>query len=148
MDLSQGIAIAALIYALHKVRSTQLASSDLRLIVALAAFAWLNAILLRTLHHYALVAYTLDSFIASTLTQTCLTIFWTVLALTAMVWSNHASRRTAWIAGASLLGVVTAKLFLIDLSRTGTVPRIVSFLGVGFLMLVIGYYSPLPPRNR
>jgi uncharacterized membrane protein len=37
------------------------------------------------------------------------------------------------------------KLFLIDLSHIGTVPRIVSFLGVGTLMLVLGYYSPLPP---
>jgi uncharacterized membrane protein len=32
------------------------------------------------------------------------------------------------------------------LSRTGTLPRIVSFLGVGALMLVIGFFSPLPPR--
>jgi uncharacterized membrane protein len=38
-------------------------------------------------------------------------------------------------------------LFLVDLSRTGTVLRIVSFLGVGALMLVIGYLSPIPPRR-
>jgi len=34
------------------------------------------------------------------------------------------------------------------LPRLGTVPRIVSFLGIGGLMLVIGYYSPLPPAAR
>jgi uncharacterized membrane protein len=36
-------------------------------------------------------------------------------------------------------------LFLVDLSRVGTIERIVSFVGVGVLMLVIGYFSPLPP---
>jgi uncharacterized membrane protein len=46
------------------------------------------------------------------------------------------------------MAVVLVKLFLVDLARIGTVPRIVSFLGVGGLMLVIGYYSPLPPSTR
>jgi uncharacterized membrane protein len=41
--------------------------------------------------------------------------------------------------------VVVAKLFFVDLSSIGTLERIVSFLGVGMLMLVIGYVSPLPP---
>jgi len=36
-------------------------------------------------------------------------------------------------------------LFLVDLSHVGTIERIVSFVGVGLLMLVIGYFSPLPP---
>jgi uncharacterized membrane protein len=33
---------------------------------------------------------------------------------------------------------------VIDLSASGTVARIVSFIGVGALMLVIGYVAPLP----
>jgi uncharacterized membrane protein len=37
-------------------------------------------------------------------------------------------------------------LFFIDLSNVGGVERIVSFMGVGLLMLVIGYVSPVPPR--
>jgi uncharacterized membrane protein len=31
---------------------------------------------------------------------------------------------------------------------TGTVTRIVSFIGVGVLMLVIGYVAPLPARQE
>jgi uncharacterized membrane protein len=50
--------------------------------------------------------------------------------------------------GATLLGVVIAKLFLVDLSRVGSIERIVSFLGVGLLMLVLGYLAPLPPAKR
>ena len=38
------------------------------------------------------------------------------------------------------------KLFINDLGNTGTVARIVSFIGVGVLMLVIGFLSPIPPR--
>jgi hypothetical protein len=33
----------------------------------------------------------------------------------------------------------------VDLSGIGTVARIVSFMGVGGLMLLIGYLAPLPP---
>jgi uncharacterized membrane protein len=33
----------------------------------------------------------------------------------------------------------------VDLSRIGSIERIVSFVGVGLLMLVVGYFSPLPP---
>ena len=39
------------------------------------------------------------------------------------------------------------KLFVIDLGNTGTVARIISFLGVGALLLVVGYYAPAPPRE-
>ena len=56
-------------------------------------------------------------------------------------------RRMLWIAGAALMGVVVIKLFLVDLSNVGGVERIVSFIGVGMLMLLIGYLSPVPPRT-
>ena len=44
------------------------------------------------------------------------------------------------------MGVVVVKLFLVDLGNTGTLERIVSFLGVGLLLLVVGYVAPVPPR--
>jgi uncharacterized membrane protein len=45
------------------------------------------------------------------------------------------------------LTVVIAKLFLVDLSRIGSIERIVSFVGVGLLMLIVGYLSPIPPAE-
>ena len=54
--------------------------------------------------------------------------------------------RTVWLTGAGLLAMVVVKLLTVDLSGTGTVARIVSFVGVGVLLLVIGYFSPAPPR--
>jgi uncharacterized membrane protein len=56
--------------------------------------------------------------------------------------------RTAWLTGAALMAVVIGKLFLVDLSRIGSIERIISFVGVGLLMLVVGYFSPLPPPER
>ena len=35
---------------------------------------------------------------------------------------------------------------LVDLGKTGTVARIISFLGVGGLLMVVGYFAPRPPR--
>ena len=55
--------------------------------------------------------------------------------------------RPLWITGALLMAVVVAKLFMVDLSGVGTVERIVSFIGVGLLMLLVGYLSPVPPRR-
>jgi uncharacterized membrane protein len=116
--------------------------------LAMLAFIWLNALLLRTLHQWFGVAFNLEDLMASTLVQTCLSLFWTVLALTAMLIAARKRERIVWLVGAALLGVVIAKLFLIDLSRIGSVERIISFVGVGMLMLVVGYFSPLPPARE
>jgi uncharacterized membrane protein len=120
----------------------------LALTTAAAAFVWINAVLLRTLHHWADVPFDSSAMLASTLVQTSLSIFWTLLALTTMLLATRRTSRFAWLAGAALLAVVVVKLFLVDLSRVGTVERIVSFVAVGVLMLVIGYFSPLPPAER
>ena len=39
-------------------------------------------------------------------------------------------------------------IMIVDLSGTGSVTRIVSFIGVGVLMLVIGYIAPLPGKLK
>ena len=110
-------------------------------------FVWLNAALLRTLHHWAGVPYELDALLRSTLVQTSLSIFWTLLALAAMVLATRRIARPLWFVGAALMAVVVFKLFIVDLSRIGSVERIVSFIAVGLLMLVIGYFAPLPPSQ-
>jgi uncharacterized membrane protein len=84
----------------------------------------------------------------STLVQTSLTISYAVLCLNTMLVATRKSARVVWLTGAGLLAVVVVKLFLIDLSHIGTIERIVSFVGVGLLMLIIGYFSPLPPAGR
>jgi uncharacterized membrane protein len=78
--------------------------------------------------------------------QASLSVVWSVAALLVMSAGWRWGRRPAWFAGAGLMAVVVGKLFLVDLSGSGTVARIVSFLGAGLLMLVVGYLCPLPPK--
>lgn len=118
--------------------------------VALAAtvFYWLNGVLLRTLHHWAGVPFDFDAMMHSTLVQASLSLFWAAIALALMLFATRQHLRTLWLVGGGLLAGVVAKLFLIDLSRAGTIERIVSFIGVGILLLVIGYFSPVPPKRE
>jgi uncharacterized membrane protein len=111
-------------------------------------FLWLNAAVLRTIHHWFGVGWSLAAMWESTLVQAVVSILWTVIALGTMVVANRRAARTGWIAGAVLLAVVVAKLFLVDLSRIGGIERIVSFIGVGLLLLLIGYLAPVPPRRK
>jgi uncharacterized membrane protein len=64
-----------------------------------------------------------------------------------MVMATRTQLRPLWLTGAGLMAVVVVKLFFVDLSNVGGVERIVSFIGVGLLMLVVGYFSPVPPAS-
>jgi uncharacterized membrane protein len=146
-----GHALAAL-YALTLWRTGVVSARPLAVVLAGTGFVWLDAMLVRTLHHWADTPMWLDGALHASLVQTGLTILWTTLALLAMLYATRRAppdlARRVWIAGAALLAVVVAKLFFVDLSSIGTLERIVSFLGVGLLMLVIGYVSPMPPAAR
>ncbi|PYN03232.1 MAG: DUF2339 domain-containing protein, partial [Candidatus Rokuibacteriota bacterium] len=116
-------------------------------VLAALVFVWVNAVLLRTLHHWGGVPFSLEAMLRSDVVQTAFSILWTLVALASMGLATRRRLRAAWIAGAVLMAVVVVKLFMIDLSNVGTIQRIVSFVGVGVLMLVLGYFSPVPPRS-
>jgi uncharacterized membrane protein len=102
---------------------------------------------LRTLHHWAGVPFQLDEMMRSMVVQASFSIFWSLLSLCTMLIATRRGVRPLWLTGAGLMAVVVVKLFFIDLSNVGGIERIVSFIGVGLLMLVIGYISPVPPAN-
>jgi len=52
-----------------------------------------------------------------------------------------------WFMGIGLLGIIVIKLVLVDLSQTEAIWRVISFLGAGSLILLIGYLAPLPPAR-
>lgn len=108
------------------------------------AFLWLNGMLIRSFHHWGGVPYHVDGWLESRGVQTGLALLWSTLALVLMLLGTRRHQRMPWLAGAVLLGGVVLKLMLFDLQGSGTVLRIVSFIGVGVLMLVIGYVAPLP----
>ena len=109
------------------------------------SFVWATTILLRSVHHFGGVPWNIDTLLSSNLVQASLSIFWSVLALILMSAAHIKSLRGVWKAGAVLISIVVVKLFLVDLSSQGTLARIAAFLGVGVLMLCIGYFAPIPP---
>ena len=111
-------------------------------------FVWLNAMLIRAFHHFGGVPFRFDAWTQSLAVHTGITLLWTVTALVLMWLSAQRALRLPWMVGAALLGAVVLKLLLVDLSGSGTVTRIVSFIGVGVLMLVIGYVAPLPSSSK
>jgi uncharacterized membrane protein len=154
VDLTLGL-IAAALFGWARAFSRD--GSDLQALVpsefligvpAALAFLWVNAIALRSVHYWFGVAWSGEALWHSTLVQAVLSILWTMIALATMLAANRAAARAGWIAGAALLAVVVVKLFAVDLSRIGSVERIVSFIGVGLLLLLIGYLAPVPPRQR
>ena len=123
-------------------------NKTIRIVAGLTLFVWLNAILLRTIHHWFAIPYYPDPLWESRLVQASLSIFWTVLAFVLMLIARRRKERLMWAIGAGLLGVVVAKLFLADLSNLSGIVRIVAFLGVGLLMVLMGYFVPMPPKSE
>jgi len=101
----------------------------------------------RIVHHTTGVAWHPDALMNSVGVQSTLSIYWAILGLSGMVIGTKRLRRSIWMMGAGLMVIVVLKLFVIDLGNTGTVARIISFLGVGVMLLVVGYFSPVPPRQ-
>jgi uncharacterized membrane protein len=113
---------------------------------ALICFAWANFVLLRTAAHFLHIPYHADALYASQFVQAMLSLVWSVTALVLMRLAAQQQMRRNWIVGAVLLGAVVGKLFLVDLSSVGSMARIVSFVGVGLLMVLIGYLAPFPTQ--
>lgn len=145
-DLMHGLAA---LYALRVYRTAN--PSVVRTVglvaAGLLAFVWLNGVLIRSLHHWLGTPMWIDGALNADVVQTGLTMLWTACAFITMVVATRRGERRIWVAGAALLAVVVGKLFFVDLSQVGTLARIVSFIGVGGLMLVIGYLSPMPPQR-
>ena len=117
-------------------------------ILAALVFLMLNSALIRTIHHWYNVPLDFSAMLHSDIAQTSLTLFWTIIAMTTMIFASRKHHRTIWIVGAALIAIVVLKLFTIDLANIGTIQRIISFIGVGVLMLIIGYFTPLPPKKK
>jgi uncharacterized membrane protein len=144
LDLGIALALLAIVVWLRFIERARGAPLGL---LAAAAFVWLNAMLVRAFHHYDGVPYRFDAWSASLAVQTGITLLWTSTALITMWLAARRGARLPWVTGAALLAAVVLKLLLVDLSGSGTVTRIVSFIGVGVLMLVIGYVAPLPAKE-
>ncbi len=144
----------------HGMQSRNLLSAipknDMLLIVLALISLWIgSSMLVRTLHAFIGTPLWIGGLYdvaggawSSEKVQTGLTILWTLIALVATIIASRYRQRTLWFMGIGLLGVVVLKLVLVDLSQTEAIWRVISFLGAGSLILVIGYLAPLPPARE
>lgn len=142
--------------------------------LGLSIFLWNNAVLFRIIAHHVPEAYAFvyrigmegfrphlrESFFGDGLlpihfllefgvTQTAITLLWGTWGSVLMFYGARKLRqRKIWFAGSTLLGSVTLKLFLVDLSQTNTLTRIVSFIVTGVVLIGIGYFAPMPPSKE
>jgi hypothetical protein len=114
---------------------------------AFATFVLTTIAVVRGVHHFTGVPWQDYALRRSVSVQSALSIYWALLAFSGMIWGARNINRWVWLGGTGLMGLVVLKLFLVDLGNTGTVARIISFLGVGALLLVVGYFAPAPPRQ-
>ena len=155
VDLTLALAIAGLLAwrrAVLRVErlpagAAQLASRGFIAAIGWLAFLAINTVWFRFAHRWLGVPWTVDALLADVVVQTGLAILWTMISLVLMVWAHRSARRQPWLIGAALLGLTVVKLLVVDLNSSGSGARIVAFIGVGALMLVLGYLAPLPPRR-
>lgn len=112
------------------------------------AFAFATMATLRAVHHWHGEAWTADGLLGSGVAQTSLTVVWSLVGVGAWIVGSRRRDRRIWLAGAVLMGIVLAKLLLVDRGYMGNVAGIVSFMAVGLLLVGVGYVAPTPPRHE
>ncbi|MEO6918113.1 MAG: DUF2339 domain-containing protein [Collimonas sp.] len=153
-DLTLALALGALLFWRRAVTAAQplpvaagwVPRKQTLLVLAALVFVAINTVWLRIVHHFFGISWDASALFDSFVVQTGFAILWTLLALSLMLLAHRRAQRGLWLTGAGLLVLVVVKLLLVDLSNAGGAERIITFIAVGILMLVVGYFAPLPPK--
>ncbi len=144
MELAQ-LATLVLLLCWWMPESRVLPPSSIVLLSSLA-FVWITSVVLHAVHHWGGVPWN-ESLVSGSLAQTSLTVTWSVLGVLGWVIGSRRGQRMLWLGGAVLMGVVLAKLVLVDRQHLGNLLGIGSFIAYGLLCTVVGYLAPAPPRR-
>jgi uncharacterized membrane protein len=110
------------------------------------AFLWVSMEAARLTHHWGGIAFDASTLMASSMLQASLSLLWTAIAMSLMVYASQKKQRTLWFSGFGLLSIVGIKLMLVDLSNKGTMLWTVSLIGIALLIIAASYFSPAPPK--
>lgn len=116
-------------------------------VLGVTGLAVISSMVLRACHQWGGVPWETHALLSSLLAQSALSIVWSSLAISLMLFGHRSASRWIWLAGAALVAVVVLKLFTVELAAKGSLERIVSFIAVGMLLLLVGYFAPLPPKR-
>lgn len=151
LEGSMAFGVAALALWYRRALSDSPPSHTLKRSCRLGLWAlviWLlNGLLMRALAWYTETPWDAVALWRSHLIQATFALLWTFSALVCMVWSTRHQQRSGWMMGALLLSLTILKLFLVDSANSGGLARAVAFIGVAILILIVGYFAPLPPKK-
>ncbi len=152
VDLCAFMAVGSVALWLKRLRTSTLVSDAHALrgrialgVLGFVAFIVVNTVWLRFAHHFKDIAWNGGALASSFFVQAGYSMLWTLMGVAAMVWAHKKVQRAVWQAGAALLALTVVKLLMVDLENSGGGERIVAFIGVGVLMVVVGYFAPMPP---
>ncbi|WP_225766371.1 DUF2339 domain-containing protein [Stenotrophomonas sp. Marseille-Q4652] len=145
LDLAQ---VAVLVLAARWLWQNQpgQSASAWRVGLALAALALVTVMTLRAVHHWGGEPWS-DALLGSRLAQTSLTVVWSLLGVAGWVSGSRRGQWGLWLSGAILMGVVLAKLLLVDRGNLGDLLGIGAFIAYGLLCTLVGWLAPAPPRR-
>jgi len=150
LDMMQIMVLIVMVYwgYRHQHILSEEEKKSLCIVLSVMGFFLITVIFSRGVHHFQDVPYSVQALWQSNYFQTGLSLLWSMIAIVLMVLSKRYMHRVLWMAGFGLLIIVVLKLFFVELANSGTIERIISFMVVGTLLLLIGYFVPMPPNNK
>ncbi len=146
-EIGQWLSLLLLARWLYSAQGPQAPQALLNIrmpLLSLATFVALTSVVLHGVHQWGGLSWN-ASMMRFSLAQTSLTVLWSVLGVIAWVWGSRRGQRVLWMVGAVLMGVVLAKLVIVDRQHLGNLLGIASFIAYGLLCTVVGYLAPAPP---
>ena len=141
--------LAMLLLAFVGLRQRDAPRAPLRrfgVVAGVIALAFITAMTMRGVHFWGGVEWGPGMF-GTSLAQMALTVVWSVLGVVGWIIGSRRGHRGLWLAGALLMGVVLAKLVLVDRQHLGNLLGIGSFIAYGLLCTVVGYFAPAPLKD-
>lgn len=109
-------------------------------------FVALSAATLRAVHVFLGLDWTAN-LIDRRESQSALSVVWGLLATGVMIVGNRRHSRALWQGGFGLFLLILAKLALNDRRYLDTLYGWIAFMGVGGLLIAVGYFAPVPPKD-
>jgi len=149
IDIMQSLVLGISYYWIskNKISFEQNVKVSLYSTLALLSTIFASVVFARAVHVFKEINYTFYTLWDHIYFQAGLSILWSMIAIVLMLLSKRYYSRPLWLSGFGLLILVVLKLFFIELASSGTIERVISFLVVGTLLLLIGYFVPLPPTE-
>ncbi|MEA2028948.1 MAG: DUF2339 domain-containing protein [Campylobacterota bacterium] len=150
LNILDSIAIATIIsiyyYITHNVEDLE-DKEPFFILLGIYALIFISVILARSMYSFGGVEYS-EAILNNNAYQMGLSILWSLVAFVLMILSQKLQSQGVWIASMSLIGITVLKLLFIDLANSGTLERIISFVGAGVLILIIGYFFKMPSKDK